>query len=125
MVSPAHLVGISVGGMIAQAFALASPDRIASLTLIATASEFAEPTRTGLRDWAERLRRTGMAAEIDETMQRWFTAATREEHPDIVARATKTLLGDNPETHARLWEAVGNLTLPAASRRSRGRPCSS
>src|SRR3954451_17549296 len=34
----AHIVGLSLGGMTAQAFALANPERLLSLTLMATAA---------------------------------------------------------------------------------------
>lgn len=41
----AHLVGLSLGGFIAQEMAIAHPDRVGSLTLMSTA---ADPTDTGL-----------------------------------------------------------------------------
>ena len=109
----AHLVGISVGGMIAQECTLAHPDRVASLSLIATASEFPADVRARMRDRAPRLRLDGMAAVIDETMQRWFTEETARGRPDLIDRATKTLLGDDAETHAQLWDAVSTLDTTA------------
>ena len=45
---PVHLVGLSVGGMIAQALTLAQSDLVRSLTLIYTAA-FAEEGRTAMR----------------------------------------------------------------------------
>ena len=109
----AHLVGISVGGMIAQEFALAHPERVASLALIATASEFPDDARAGMRERAQRLRASGMASVVDETIKRWFTPQTVSDRPDLVDRVTKTLGRDDAEAHAQLWEAVATLDTTA------------
>ena len=49
----AHLVGLSVGGMIAQALTLAQPGLVRSLTLIDTAAAFAEEGRAAMRSRAK------------------------------------------------------------------------
>lgn len=101
-----HVVGISYGSMIAQHLALAEPGRVASLALIGSAGDFPEPVRQGMRDRARRLRENGMAAVIDETMSRWFTDGTRRGRPHVIERATRTLLGDDAEAHALVWDTV-------------------
>jgi pimeloyl-ACP methyl ester carboxylesterase len=47
-ISDAHLVGLSMGGMIAQEIAIAHPDRVASLTLIMTSGYIGDPDLPGL-----------------------------------------------------------------------------
>src|ERR1700744_6367212 len=47
---PAHIVGLSVGGMIAQNLALARPELVPSLALIDTISTFPAAVRTALLD---------------------------------------------------------------------------
>ncbi|MBV1701217.1 MAG: 3-oxoadipate enol-lactonase [Hyphomicrobiales bacterium] len=67
-----HFAGLSLGGMVGQTLAARAPERIASLTLMATAAQM--PTR---ESWAERaalVRKSGTAAILDATMGRWFTA---------------------------------------------------
>lgn len=108
---PAHLVGLSVGGMISQALALAQPDQVHSLSLIDTAATFAEPGRVAMRDRAEAARRNGMAAVLETTIKRWFTAETELHRPDIIDRVSKTLLADDPQVHAAMWDMIAELDL--------------
>ncbi len=72
----AHIGGISIGGMIAQSFAAAHPDRVASLILCDTAMAI-PPVST----WQERIakvRAEGIAAIADAVMARWVTTAFQD-----------------------------------------------
>jgi len=65
----AHVVGVSIGGRIAQQMAAEAPDRVASLVLIDTAAEFAPASM-----WQQRMelvREKGMAGLADAVMARW------------------------------------------------------
>ena len=108
---PAHLVGLSVGGMISQALALAQPELVRSLTLIDTAASFAEIGRIAMRDRAKAARRAGMAAVLDTTIKRWFTAETERDRPHLIDRVSKTLLADDPLVHGAIWDMIAGLDL--------------
>lgn len=107
----AHLVGLSVGGMIAQALTLAQPDMVHSLTLIDTAAAFAEEGRAGMRARARMAREGGMQAVLPSTIERWFMRETVARRPDLIDRVTKTLLADDPLVHAAMWDMISALDL--------------
>lgn len=106
-----HLVGISFGGMIAQATVLARPELIRSLTLIGTASMFPEPVRAGMRSRAEAVRDGGMEAVLQSSLERWFTPATMLRRPDLIDRVSKTVLADNPAIHAAIWDIIADFNV--------------
>jgi 3-oxoadipate enol-lactonase len=81
-----HFVGLSMGGMLGQHFALAHPDRLDRLALVSTTSRI--PPEAGAL-WDERIavaRSQGMTAHVDSTLARWFTAPYRSNHPEVMAR---------------------------------------
>ncbi len=108
---PVHLVGLSVGGMIAQSTALANPGLVRSLSLIATASRFPEPTRAGMRERAATIREHGMGAVLEATLQRWFTPRTRLERPELINRVSKIVLAGKPAVQEAMWEMVAGLNV--------------
>ncbi len=109
----AHVVGLSVGGMIAQAFAIREPQRVRSLCLIDTAAAFAPEARAAMRARAEAARNGGMQAVLQSTIERWFTPANAARRPDLVERVTTTLLADDPSVHGAMWDMISRLDLVA------------
>lgn len=110
---PAHVVGISVGGMVAQTLVLARPDLVRSLTLVATLCTLPAPARAAMRERARVARADGMTALVSPTLERWFPSAFRERRPDVLDRAGKSVLRHDPIVYAKMWEMIAGLDLEA------------
>ncbi len=110
-VGPVHLVGISMSGMVAQLMAITRPELVRSLGLVATSCTFPGAARQAVLERARATRAGGMEAIAPLSVERWFPPAFRVRRPDILDRATKTMLRQDPEFHARLWEMVATLDL--------------
>jgi 3-oxoadipate enol-lactonase len=81
-----HFVGLSLGGMVGQLAALRLRLRIASLTLADTTSRAAADAPTLWEQRIAAVRREGMAAVVNPTLERWFTPLFRARRPDVVNR---------------------------------------
>ncbi|MBY6412804.1 3-oxoadipate enol-lactonase [Rhodococcus sp. BP-252] len=66
-----HLVGLSLGGAIAQWISVHRPERVASLTLLCTSARFGDPQ--GWIDRAATVRDHGTRSIADAVLERWFT----------------------------------------------------
>jgi pimeloyl-ACP methyl ester carboxylesterase len=103
---PLDLVGVSMGGMVAQHLTLRHPERVRSL-LVACTGASADPETMARR--AADAEALGMAGVLDVTLERWFTSgarARRPEHPGI-EYARRTLLALDPACFADGWRAIG------------------
>ncbi|MGD9739255.1 MAG: alpha/beta fold hydrolase [Bauldia sp.] len=108
-VGRAVLVGASIGGMTAQAFASRFPERVERLVLISTSARTADPTV--FRNRAADVRAKGLDDLAEPTMGRWFTPGFAEHHADRVEDIRKAFLRTDREAYARMAEAVGALDL--------------
>ena len=107
--APAHVVGLSMGSMVAQHFALNHPELVRSLCLIGSACTFADPARKALRKRAAAIRQGGMAAVLQASMERWFTPEFRQRRPDVIDRASKSVLACEPAAQAAIWDLIAGL----------------
>lgn len=77
-----HLVGFSLGGLIAQAVALRAPQHVQRLVVIGAVAGRTAGERQRVRERLTTLRANGPGRTNAE---RWFTAAFLRDHPDRVA----------------------------------------
>ena len=99
------LCGVSLGGMVGMALALAAPERVERLVLSCTSAYLGPPE--GWTDRARTVRTAGVEAIADSVISRWFTTALAREEPETVARFRAMLTATPREGYARCCEAVG------------------
>lgn len=105
----ADLVGLSMGGMVAQDMALAAPDRVLSLVLAATVGSYPEERRRAMRDRADRVERDGMPAVADDIVVRWLTESFRNGYPDATESVREMLLNADANAYAAAARAVADV----------------
>jgi 3-oxoadipate enol-lactonase len=120
---PVHFVGLSMGGMTAQALAARHPALVSSIT-IANSAMFYEDAAKAV--WLARMatvRAQGMEAIADGAMQRWFTPEFRADigvgglagGADRVATLRARLVANDPDAYAFACEAVAHIDFRASN----------
>jgi 3-oxoadipate enol-lactonase len=110
-IAQAHLVGLSLGGMIGQQFALRHQVRLRSLTLADTTSRAAPDAPALIEARIAEARRGGMAALTLATLERWFTAGFRARRPEVVAAIGLAIRGTPLEGYAACARVVARIAL--------------
>jgi 3-oxoadipate enol-lactonase len=106
---PARVVGLSLGGAIAQELALRNPHLVTGLTLCATLCQ-GHPVA---RERAALAEREGMASQIEPTLERWFAPASRALRPEAVMYAHERLSAMGVAAWAATWRALADLDTRA------------
>jgi 3-oxoadipate enol-lactonase len=103
---PVDLVGVSLGGLVAQEVAARRPELVRRVVLVDTVAVYPDPMRQMWRDRAATARDRGLEELVEPMEAMWFTDSFRRDHPDEVARVRKRFLGTDPEGYARTCEAL-------------------
>lgn len=104
-------VGLSLGGMIGEALAIAHPEMVARLVIADATAGY--PTEAKAM-WNERIagvERDGMAAIADGTIGRWFTEDFRRREPDTVGLIRAMILATPPAGFIACGSAVRDLDI--------------
>ncbi|WP_270934535.1 3-oxoadipate enol-lactonase [Falsiroseomonas oryzae] len=96
-IARAHVVGLSMGGAMAQEFALAHPNRLRGLVIADATSAYPAASHPMWRERAAAVESGGMAAVADGTLGRWFTPGWREANPERLADVRAMILATPPQ----------------------------
>ena len=108
-VAKAHYVGLSLGGMIGQAFALDHADRLGRLVLANTTSSYGPEGRAMWQARARAVESGGLAAIKDMVMSRYFSDAFREAQPRTVEEVGRRFLQTPADGYLGCCDAIAEL----------------
>lgn len=103
------MVGLSLGGAIAQTLALRAPERLTAMVLACTGPSFGDPANWWQR--AAEVRAAGMSGLVEPSKQRWFTPDFPRQRPDRSNQLLKQLAHTSPEGYASCCEALAQFDV--------------
>lgn len=106
-----HILGLSIGGMIAQEFALRYPDRVLSFVISSSMCVLPE----GAAElWPERIRiakEEGLVSTVEATLARWFVPGSLERRPEVAERVRRMIAGTSVDGYVGCCHAIAGLDL--------------
>jgi 3-oxoadipate enol-lactonase len=101
------VVGCSMGGNVAQAFAGEYPQRVSALGLIDTTAWYGADAAAKFKERAEIARTKGLRDMIDFQLTRWFSDGFRANHPEVLKRMTDIFVANDVDCYGASCELLG------------------
>ena len=108
-ISRATLVGLSIGGMIAQHFAALYPDRLQALVLCSTGFQTDETGKKIFGDRIAQVSEQGIEPQVDGSMSRWFTPQFLSDAPATIEWVKRMYRKTSPAGFINACRAIQEL----------------
>jgi len=112
-ITETHYVGISMGGMIGQTFALKYSAIMRSLVLCDTTSRYAAEAAAVWQERIDTVEAKGMEGVVEAMLERWFTAPFRQRRPDVMDRVRAMLRSTSPQGYVGCCHALPKINVTA------------
>src|SRR5215212_11148409 len=99
-ISQTVVMGISLGGFVAQAFALKRPDAVSALVLVSTTCGHLAMNAPNRNERIARVRKLGMGAAADQQLEKQFAPDFAAAHPDVLEWYRGHYLANDPLVYA-------------------------
>jgi 3-oxoadipate enol-lactonase len=110
------LAGFSMGGLVAQAFALAAPARVERLVLLNTVFDRSPPERAVVEARVREVLNGGHEAGIAAALERWFTPAFRTARPEVVGSIRRRMESNDLPAYAAAYGLFATADRELAGR---------
>jgi pimeloyl-ACP methyl ester carboxylesterase len=110
------LAGFSLGGMIAQAFTLESPQRVRALAVLHSAFDRSDAERAAILERVALAEAEGPQATIGKALQRWFTAGFAAMHPEVLDLVRDWVTTNDRQAFAAAYRLLALVDGPLAAR---------
>lgn len=105
----AILMGVSLGGFIAQAAVPANPNRVTALVLVSTACRIAAGNTGARAERNARIRAQGMEAAVGPQLESHFSDDFRAAHPEVMDWYRSHYCANDPEAYIAVMEDLGRF----------------
>ncbi|MBA1205133.1 alpha/beta fold hydrolase [Pseudomonas capeferrum] len=120
----ATVIGFSMGGLVARAFALHYPQRISALVVLNSVFNRTPEQSAGVIARAAQAAELGPDANVDAALERWFSREYKAANPAQVAAIRQTLASNDPQGYHTTYslfatqdmyraDDLGSIQVPA------------
>lgn len=117
-----HLVGFSLGALVAAHLAAHHPGRVATLSLVSSVAQRTPEEREAVQRRLEAAR-ADLGGTVDAAVERWFDDPWKQQDPDLVAQVRSTMLANAPASYLACYTVfavgdqevgplLGDITVP-------------
>ena len=111
-----HVVGHSMGTIVAAHFAAAEPNAVRSLVLFGPLLAPPDQARANIKARAAKARQEGMQGIADALVQASTSSETKQKRHAAVAFVRESLMGQDPDGYARSCEALAEMQAADTSK---------
>jgi len=105
-IDKAHVIGHSLGGMIAPAYARLYPDRVLALGLLSTAAFRTEDDAAKVQAVVTAMEQKGIPEVLDTLADRWFTDKFQAEHPELIEARKRQVIETASEVFLNVFPST-------------------
>jgi 3-oxoadipate enol-lactonase len=104
-----HLVGLGLGGAIAQAFAIEHPGRVERLMPCCCRARMVPDFAAMWHKLRETVKQNGLESIVEPTVQRWFSEDFKAAHPEVLDKVRRMIRGTTLEGYMGVTAAFLGL----------------
>lgn len=110
-IEKAHVIGHSLGGMIAPAYARLYPDRVMALGLLSTAAFRTEDDSVKVKAVVTAMEQKGIPQVLDTLADRWFTERFMAESPERIAARKRQVVETDPDVFLNVFHIYAETEM--------------